>query len=223
MHLAFHRSDPVILGRSMHKWNLYFALQSPPFSPSSISYFCMIVLTSPNFSFCPLLFQAIIESPNNQLTLSDIYAWFQSTFGHFRQHNATWKVTWNTKPNNSNSLMKTRNFPLAVFGVWFVTGWLDITYTEDNCWNSRVRVRSGLLTIIRHWGTPQGFGITLAKPSDALSSLIISRSRHAAKTVLVSYPNVRMSVLDSTMLMLNYARDEDCNFLRPPSHNRGPT
>ena len=69
------------------------------YTPSSISV-CVIVLTSfyPLF-FCPLLFQAIIESPNNQLTLSDIYAWFQSTFGHFRQHNATWKVTRNLPHN----------------------------------------------------------------------------------------------------------------------------
>ena len=133
-HITFHISDPVILGRSMHKWILILPSTTPPSSPPSISDFfvCVIVLPiisyhaqslkmwlkvwcknitdSPNLLsqfqtlpmpyhtvsfFCPLLFQAIIESPNNQLTLSDIYAWFQSTFGHFRQHNATWKVTRN--------------------------------------------------------------------------------------------------------------------------------
>ena len=88
----------------------------PPPHLHSLLNFCVSYCVLPSAFypfFCPLLFQAIIESPNNQLTLSDIYAWFQSTFGHFRQHNATWKVTRNTKPNN-NSLTKTRNLCLII-------------------------------------------------------------------------------------------------------------
>lgn len=37
-------------------------------------------------------FQAIIESPDKQLTLNEIYNWFQTTFCYFRRNAATWKV-----------------------------------------------------------------------------------------------------------------------------------
>lgn len=39
--------------------------------------------------FC---WQAIIESPHKQLTLNEIYQWFQNTFAYFRRNEATWKV-----------------------------------------------------------------------------------------------------------------------------------
>lgn len=38
------------------------------------------------------IFQAIIESPDKQLTLNEIYNWFQTTFCYFRRNAATWKV-----------------------------------------------------------------------------------------------------------------------------------
>ena len=38
-------------------------------------------------------FQAILESPDHQLTLNDIYNWFQHTFAFFRRNAATWKVS----------------------------------------------------------------------------------------------------------------------------------
>lgn len=36
--------------------------------------------------------QSIIESPEKQLTLNEIYNWFQNTFCYFRRNAATWKV-----------------------------------------------------------------------------------------------------------------------------------
>lgn len=45
------------------------------------------------FSICwTLPLQAIIESPEKQLTLNEIYTWFQNTFAYFRRNAATWKV-----------------------------------------------------------------------------------------------------------------------------------
>lgn len=41
----------------------------------------------------PLIyFKSIIESPDKQLTLNEIYNWFQNTFCYFRRNAATWKV-----------------------------------------------------------------------------------------------------------------------------------
>lgn len=40
---------------------------------------------------CPCL-QAILESPDRQLTLNEIYNWFTRKFAYFRRNTATWKV-----------------------------------------------------------------------------------------------------------------------------------
>ena len=45
-----------------------------------------------NFLFHVLISQAIIDSPDKQLTLNEIYQWFITTFAFFRKNQATWKV-----------------------------------------------------------------------------------------------------------------------------------
>ncbi|XP_070193273.1 uncharacterized protein [Littorina saxatilis] len=45
----------------------------------------------PPFTYASLIRQAIIESPHRQLTLNEIYQWFQATFAYFRRNEATWK------------------------------------------------------------------------------------------------------------------------------------
>ncbi|KAE8746534.1 hypothetical protein FOCC_FOCC006768 [Frankliniella occidentalis] len=47
----------------------------------------------PPFTYASLIRQAIIESPDKQLTLNEIYNWFQNTFCYFRRNAATWKVS----------------------------------------------------------------------------------------------------------------------------------
>jgi len=37
-------------------------------------------------------FQAIFESKDSQLTLNEIYSWFQENFAYFKRNAATWKV-----------------------------------------------------------------------------------------------------------------------------------
>lgn len=45
-------------------------------------------------NFCPVFScpQAILESPERQLTLNEIYNWFTRKFAYFRRNTATWKV-----------------------------------------------------------------------------------------------------------------------------------
>lgn len=45
----------------------------------------------PPFTYASLIRQAIIESQHKQLTLNEIYQWFQRTFSYFRRNEATWK------------------------------------------------------------------------------------------------------------------------------------
>lgn len=46
----------------------------------------------PPYTYASLIRQAIMESKEHQLTLNEIYQWFQETFAYFRRNAATWKV-----------------------------------------------------------------------------------------------------------------------------------
>ena len=46
----------------------------------------------PPFTYAALIRQAINEAPARQLTLNEIYNWFQANFAFFRRNAATWKV-----------------------------------------------------------------------------------------------------------------------------------
>ncbi|KAK2091568.1 hypothetical protein P7K49_030852 [Saguinus oedipus] len=46
----------------------------------------------PPFTYASLIRQAILESPEKQLTLNEIYNWFTRMFAYFRRNAATWKV-----------------------------------------------------------------------------------------------------------------------------------
>lgn len=41
--------------------------------------------------------QAILETPDRQLTLNEIYNWFTRMFAYFRRNTATWKVKFNLR------------------------------------------------------------------------------------------------------------------------------
>ena len=53
---------------------------------------CFRPSTSPRTWDSDSLFQAINESKDRQLTLNEIYNWFQNSFAFFRRNAATWKV-----------------------------------------------------------------------------------------------------------------------------------
>ncbi|XP_054009322.1 forkhead box protein P1-B-like isoform X1 [Hylaeus anthracinus] len=61
----------------------------------------------PPFTYASLIRQSIIESPDKQLTLNEIYNWFQNTFCYFRRNAATWKVYLLTSVNISVSAIAT--------------------------------------------------------------------------------------------------------------------
>lgn len=51
-------------------------------------------------------FQSILESPDKQRSLNEIYNWFTTKFSYFRNNTATWKVC---------------NAPLALIGCQSAT------------------------------------------------------------------------------------------------------
>uniref|UniRef100_W5MV53 Forkhead box P1b n=1 Tax=Lepisosteus oculatus TaxID=7918 RepID=W5MV53_LEPOC len=65
-----------------------------PISPADIvqnKEFYMNAEVRPPFTYASLIRQAILESPEKQLTLNEIYNWFTRMFAYFRRNAATWK------------------------------------------------------------------------------------------------------------------------------------
>ena len=57
---------------------------------------------SPKMNIHTFFIQAVIESPERQLTLHEIYSWFTSTFAYFRRNAASWKVLVQILPDTTS-------------------------------------------------------------------------------------------------------------------------
>ncbi|XP_053668030.1 forkhead box protein L2 [Anopheles marshallii] len=71
----------------------------------------------PPFTYASLIRQAIIESPEKQLTLNEIYNWFQNTFCYFRRNAATWKNAVRHNLSLHKCFMRVENIKGAVWTV----------------------------------------------------------------------------------------------------------
>ncbi|UXI20798.1 allergen [Sarcoptes scabiei] len=71
----------------------------------------------PPFTYASLIRQAIIESPDKQLTLNEIYNWFQNTFVYFRRNAATWKNAVRHNLSLHKCFMRVENVKGAVWTV----------------------------------------------------------------------------------------------------------
>ncbi|XP_033875808.1 forkhead box protein P1-like isoform X3 [Acipenser ruthenus] len=87
----------VITPTSMHSGGPYRRRYSEkynmPISPdlSQNKEFYMNAEVRPPFTYASLIRQGILESPEKQLTLNEIYNWFTRMFAYFRRNAATWK------------------------------------------------------------------------------------------------------------------------------------
>lgn len=71
----------------------------------------------PPFTYASLIRQAIIESQHKQLTLNEIYQWFQTTFSYFRRNEATWKNAVRHNLSLHKCFMRVENVKGAVWTV----------------------------------------------------------------------------------------------------------
>lgn len=71
----------------------------------------------PPFTYASLIRQAIVESPEKQLTLNEIYNWFQNTFMYFRRNAATWKNAVRHNLSLHKCFMRVENVKGAVWTV----------------------------------------------------------------------------------------------------------
>jgi len=71
----------------------------------------------PPFTYASLIRQAIIEAPERQLTLNEIYNWFTTTFCYFRRNAATWKNAVRHNLSLHKCFMRVENVKGAVWTV----------------------------------------------------------------------------------------------------------
>ncbi|XP_039468036.1 forkhead box protein P1-B isoform X4 [Oreochromis aureus] len=91
------QSHSVITATNLHSVGpmrrRYSEKYNMPISPdiSQNKEFYMNTDVRPPFTYASLIRQAILESPEKQLTLNEIYNWFTRMFAYFRRNAATWK------------------------------------------------------------------------------------------------------------------------------------
>uniref|UniRef100_A0A673YKL2 Forkhead box P1b n=1 Tax=Salmo trutta TaxID=8032 RepID=A0A673YKL2_SALTR len=83
---SLHHSVGPMRRRYSDKYNM-------PISPDIVQNkeFYMNAEVRPPFTYASLIRQGILESPEKQLTLNEIYNWFTRMFAYFRRNAATWK------------------------------------------------------------------------------------------------------------------------------------
>ncbi|XP_072537825.1 forkhead box protein P3a [Salminus brasiliensis] len=71
----------------------YWQIPTSPFIPGIITSIECYKYTNirPPFTYASMIRWAILESPEKQLTLNEIYHWFTRMFSYFRHNTATWK------------------------------------------------------------------------------------------------------------------------------------
>lgn len=70
----------------------------------------------PPYTYASLIRQSITESPENQLTLNEIYKWFEINFSYFRKNAQTWKNAVRHNLSLHKCFMRVEN----VKGAWTV-------------------------------------------------------------------------------------------------------
>uniref|UniRef100_A0A8C3C106 Forkhead box P4 n=1 Tax=Cairina moschata TaxID=8855 RepID=A0A8C3C106_CAIMO len=78
---------------ALHPSPVPFFVPPPPAELAQNHEFYKNADVRPPFTYASLIRQAILETPDRQLTLNEIYNWFTRMFAYFRRNTATWKVS----------------------------------------------------------------------------------------------------------------------------------
>eukprot|EP00794_Sanderia_malayensis_P006100 gene6100-6804_t len=71
----------------------------------------------PPYTYASLIRQGILDSPNGELTLNDIYNWFMKHFAYFRKNTSTWKNAVRHNLSLHKCFVRKENFKGAVWTV----------------------------------------------------------------------------------------------------------
>uniref|UniRef100_A0A671SJK2 Forkhead box protein P1-B-like n=1 Tax=Sinocyclocheilus anshuiensis TaxID=1608454 RepID=A0A671SJK2_9TELE len=124
-----------------------------PISPDIVQNkeFYMNTEVRPPFTYASLLRQAILESPEKQLTLNEIYNWFTRMFAYFRHNAATWKNAVRHNLSLHKCFVRVENVKGA---VW--------TVDELEFQRRRPQKISGSPTLVKNIHTTLGYGPALS-------------------------------------------------------------
>ncbi|XP_060724347.1 forkhead box protein P1-B isoform X4 [Tachysurus vachellii] len=104
----------------------------------------------PPFTYASLIRQAILESPERQLTLNEIYNWFTRMFAYFRRNAATWKNAVRHNLSLHKCFVRVENVKGA---VW--------TVDEIEFQKRRPQKISGSPALVKNIQTSLGYGPVL--------------------------------------------------------------
>ncbi|XP_047202828.1 forkhead box protein P1-B isoform X3 [Girardinichthys multiradiatus] len=144
-HSVIHSVGPM-RRRYSEKYNM-------PISPdiSQNKEFYMNADVRPPFTYASLIRQAILESPEKQLTLNEIYNWFTRMFAYFRRNAATWKNAVRHNLSLHKCFVRVENVKGA---VW--------TVDEIEFQKRRPQKISGSPALVKNIQTSLGYGPTLS-------------------------------------------------------------
>uniref|UniRef100_H3CPI1 Forkhead box P1b n=1 Tax=Tetraodon nigroviridis TaxID=99883 RepID=H3CPI1_TETNG len=143
---SLHSVGPI-RRRYSEKYNM-------PISPADISQnkeFYMNTDVRPPFTYASLIRQAILDSPEKQLTLNEIYNWFTRMFAYFRRNAATWKNAVRHNLSLHKCFVRVENVKGA---VW--------TVDEIEFQKRRPQKISGSPALVKNIQTSLGYGPTLS-------------------------------------------------------------
>nr|ACJ36222.1 forkhead box P1b [Ctenopharyngodon idella] len=113
--------------------------------------FYMNAEVRPPFTYASLIRQAILESPEKQLTLNEIYNWFTRMFAYFRRNAATWKNAVRHNLSLHKCFVRVENVKGA---VW--------TVDELEFQKRRPQKISGSPALVKNIHTTLGYGPALS-------------------------------------------------------------
>uniref|UniRef100_A0A669F1C6 Forkhead box P4 n=1 Tax=Oreochromis niloticus TaxID=8128 RepID=A0A669F1C6_ORENI len=135
----------------------------------------------PPFTYASLIRHAILESPDRQLTLNEIYNWFTRKFAYFRRNTATWKNAVRHNLSLHKCFVRVENVKGA---VWTVD---EVEYQKR-----RPPKMTGSPTLVKNMISGLGFGSLNASYQAALAESSLSLLNSPPLVTPQSAPSLNM-------------------------------
>ncbi|MFT7801442.1 forkhead box protein P1 isoform X2 [Arapaima gigas] len=187
----------VITSNSLHSVGpmrrRYSEKYNMPISPdiAQNKEFYMNAEVRPPFTYASLIRQAILESPEKQLTLNEIYNWFTRMFAYFRRNAATWKNAVRHNLSLHKCFVRVENVKGA---VW--------TVDEVEFQKRRPQKISGSPALVKNIQTSLGYGPALSaafQASMAESNIPLYTTASIGSPTLNSLANAIREELNGAM------------------------
>ncbi|KAL2091155.1 hypothetical protein ACEWY4_013418 [Coilia grayii] len=141
----------------------------------------------PPFTYASMIQHAILESPDRQLTLNEIYNWFTRMFAYFRRNTATWKNAVRHNLSLHKCFVRVENVKGA---VWTVD---EVEYQKR-----RPPKMTGSPTLVKNMISGLGFGSLNASYQAALTESSLSLFNSSTTAALAESS---LSLLNSPSLV----------------------